>query len=446
MTTIAILFIVVLLIVFATIKYKISPFFTLIAASILTGYFFGFEANNILTIISEGFGKTLSSIGLIIAFGATMGVFLEKNGGTKVISERILKWFKPKQSPIAINIIGFIISIPVFCDSGFVVLSSLNRTLSKKTGISLVIFAIALSTGLYAAHVFVPPTPGPLAAAAVIEADLGLVILLGLVVAIPVSLTGLFWASFVGKRIKNNLGTETKKEQQLESNFIKKKGFKFWQALLSLLLPIVLIALKSIAEYPTAPLGNSEIVGGLIFLGNPIIALLIGVFAVMIFSRSINKEIKNNWVTKALKESGNIILVTGAGGSFGSILRASNISEIVNPENSYISSGLLIAFLLAALLKTAQGSSTVSIITTAAIMAPLLVNFGLESEFEKALSVLAIGAGAMTVSHINDSYFWVVSQFSNLSIKTALRSHTMATLFQGTIGIILVLVLHLLFD
>ena len=446
MTTILALLVAIFLIVFVTIKYKIHPVFSLLIASILTGFLLGFDVKTIIKTITEGFGKTLSSIGLIIAFGTTIGIFLEENGGTKKIASKILSKVKARRSPLAMNVIGFIISIPVFCDSGFIILSALNKSLSKKTGIKLVIFAIALSTGLYAAHVFVPPTPGPLAAAALLDADLGLVMLLGLAVAIPVSLAGYFWASFIGHKLKSeDIELEKKNAEHSEPfDTTSIKTSKFITLLMPLLLPILLIALKSIAEYPTHPLGESLIYKILVFLGEPIIALLLGVIIIFFSSSNVGINKKNEWVLKALKESGSIILVTGAGGAFGNIIRASDLQSLFQIENVVIS-GLLLAFLLSAALKTAQGSSTVAIITTAAIIAPLLQGFGLETEFEKALSVLAIGAGALTVSHINDSYFWVVSQFSNLSVKTALKTHTLATLIQGVVGILILLIIQLFF-
>jgi len=446
METLLILLLALILIIVATVKFKVHPVFSLIVASIVVGFLFGFDSNLIIKSISDGFGKTLSSIGLIIAFGTTIGIFLENNGGTKVIAEKILNSVPVKRSPLAMNIIGFIISIPVFCDSGFVILSSLNKALNKKTGIPLVVFAVALSTGLYAAHVFIPPTPGPLAAAAVLDADLGLVMILGFIVAIPVSLTGYAWANFIGRKMTK---AHYVNEEKVASSKTKKietvKQSSFILVLLPLLVPIVLIALKSIAEYPTSPLGKGFVFEVLSFIGQPIIALLLGVFLVFVSSMKVKSSIKNDWVLKALKESGSIILVTGAGGAFGNILRVAELGSVIEPGSNFMMSGLLIAFILSALLKTAQGSSTVAIITAAAIITPLLASFGLEAELEKALTVLAIGAGAMTVSHINDSYFWVVSQFSNLDVKEALKSHTVATLFQGIVGILIVLLIQILF-
>ncbi|MFD2586866.1 GntP family permease [Croceitalea marina] len=439
----ALLLLVIVFIVIATVRFKMHPVLSLTIAAILSGFLLGLSPDVITKTISEGFGKTLSGIGLIIAFGTIIGVFLEKTGSTTVLANTVLKWIGLKRSPLALNLAGFMISIPVFCDSGFIILSSLNKALSKKTGISALVFAVALATGLYAAHVFVPPTPGPLAAAAILEADLGTVLLLGLVVSIPVSLAGYLWAIFIGKSLKESAIMTKKDEKPIEEKEAKYVVSPF-QAFLPILIPVILIALKSIGDYPTKPFGEEFFFKLFSFLGNPIVALFIGVFLSFPLAKSIDSKIKNQWITSALKQAGLIILITGAGGSFGAILRTIDVNELINLESTSGYGGLLICFLIAALLKTAQGSSTVAIITTAAIIAPLLETFGLVNITNKALVVLAIGAGAMTVSHINDSYFWVVSQFSNMDVKTALKGHTMATLFQGLTGLVVVLLLHAL--
>ncbi|MEX0315476.1 MAG: GntP family permease, partial [Allomuricauda sp.] len=361
-----------------------------------------------------------------------------KTGSTKVLANSILALIGLKRSPLALNLAGFVVSIPVFCDSGFVILSSLNKALSKKSGLPVMVFAVALATGLYSAHVFVPPTPGPLAAAAVIEADLGMVMILGLATAIPVSLAGYFWARFIGKSLKEQEETSTITENENNETFT----IKPIKAFLPLLVPVVLIALKSIADYPTHPFGEGIVFKVFGFIGSPIIALLIGVFFAFPLAKGVESKQRNEWVANALKQAGAIVLITGAGGAFGAILRTMDIASIFDISAASGTTGLLICFAIAAVLKTAQGSSTVSIITTAAIVAPLLSTFGLESLTDKALSVLAVGAGAMTVSHINDSYFWVVSQFSNMGMKTALKGHTVATFFQGLTGLLVILILH----
>ena len=429
--------VVVLFIIVATVKFKMHPIFSLTIAAVASGFLLGLAPQHIMTTMAEGFGNTLSGIGLVIAFGTVIGIYLEKTGSTQVLANSILKVIGLKRSPLAINLAGFVISIPVYCDSGYIILSSLNKAISKKTGIPALVFAIALATGLYSAHVFVPPTPGPLAAAAILEADLGMVLIFGLLVAIPVSISGYFWARFIGKSLQEDDSTKTieQKEEVLAT-------VKPYQAFLPLLVPIVLIAMKSIVDYPTHPLGDGWLFQMFNFLGSPVIALLIGVFFAFALGRKVPQEDKKGWVPEAFMQAGAIVLITGAGGAFGAILRTMDIASIINLDSSTGVGGLLIAFLIAAVLKTAQGSSTVAIITTSAIIAPLLETFGLISITDKALAVLAVGAGAMTVSHINDSYFWVVSQFSHMKVKTALKGHTLGTLVQGTIGLLVILFLY----
>lgn len=434
---ILVLGVVVLFIIIATVKFKMHPILSLTIAAIASGFLLGISPKDIMSTMAEGFGNTLSGIGLVIAFGTVIGIYLERTGSTQVLANSILKVIGLKRSPLAINLAGFVISIPVYCDSGYIILSSLNKAISKKTGIPTLVFAIALATGLYSAHVFVPPTPGPLAAAAILDADLGMVLIFGLVVAIPVSISGYFWARFIGKSLQED-GISEKVETKEEVT----STVKPFQAFLPLLVPIILIAMKSVADYPTHPLGEGWVFSVFNFLGSPVIALLIGVFFAFALGRNVPSEDKKGWVSEAFKQAGAIVLITGAGGAFGAILRTMDIASIINLESSTGIGGLLIAFVIAAVLKTAQGSSTVAIITTSAIIAPLLETFGLVSITDKALAVLAVGAGAMTVSHINDSYFWVVSQFSNMKVKTALRGHTLGTLVQGAVGILMILLLY----
>ena len=426
-------------IILATAKYKIHPFLTLIIASLGMGLVSGLETDIIIKSLSEGFGNTLKSIGIVIACGSIIGTYLEKTGSAKSIARSLLKMTGNDRSPLAMNLTGFFVSIPVFCDSGYVILSTLNKAINRKTGISLAVLGTSLAAGLYATHVFVPPTPGPLAAASILGANIGRVLIYGFIVAVPVSLVGWFWSIYYCSRfsINSDLMEEQEKDEvsQLPDVFT---------ALLPIIVPIFLITIKSVMDHPSIILQNKTLEQIISFIGHPIIAILLGVFIAMISMRDLSKEQHFNWVADGLKAAGTIILITGAGGAFGNILRATSISDVINQGLIDFEIGLLLPFFIAALLKTAQGSSTVSIITTAAMIAPLLDVLGLSSEMGKVLSVLAIGAGAMTVSHLNDSYFWVVSQFSKMGTGVALRSHTIATLFQGVTAILLIQGLSLL--
>ncbi len=432
----SLVFVVALIVLFTT-KFNIHPFLSLLGASLVMGFVGGLESGNIVAEISTGFGNTLKSIGIIIAFGTIIGAYLEKSGGAKALADAVLKVVGEKKSAFAMNITGFIVSIPVFCDSGFVILSTLNKALSRRTGIPLAVLAIALGTGLYATHVFVPPTPGPLAAAATIGADLGLVLIFGLLVAIPSALAGLYWARFYGPKIKNiDMGKFV--EDTIPSK-LPSRGLAF----APILVPIILIALKSVADYPSHPFGEGLFTTLITFIGHPVIALFIGVGFAFLLKSNHKKESHFDWVTIGLRNAGVIILITGAGGSFGNVLRATDLGDIIGSTFSGWEVGLFLPFIIAAVLKSAQGSSTVSIITTAAIVSPLLISLGLDGSTAKALVVLAIGAGAMTVSHLNDSYFWVVAQFSGMDTSSALRGHTIATLFQGLVAMATIYIISL---
>lgn len=435
----ALLLLVFLFVIFVTTKLKLHPFLTLLFATILIGFLGGLDSKHLLDELTKGFGNTLKNIGIVIACGTIIGTFLERGGGTNTIAAFVVGKVGERRAPLAMSITGFIVSIPVFCDSGFVILSTINKALSKKTGISLAVLAVALSTGLYTTHVFVPPTPGPLAAAGTLGADIGLVLILGLVVAVPTAAAGLLWALFVAVKFpivpRDATGEETQVAGQ-ESSVLRALG--------PLFLPLVFISLRSVANYPTAPMGEGSLRDAVRFIGDPNIALLVGVLLVLALGKHDSAQTAFRWVTKGLENAGAIILITGAGGAFGNILSATGIANSLAKSMGAWQLGIVLPFAIAAILKTAQGSSTVAIITTAGIVSPLLEPMDLVAVHAKALVVLAIGAGAMTVSHFNDSYFWVVSQFSEMDSATALRCHTGATLVQGVVGITTIVLMAIL--
>lgn len=424
------LLLVVALIVWLTARWNLHPFLALLFGAIGMGFLARMETGVLIGSIGDGFGSTLRSIGIVIAAGAIIGEYLHRSGGATVLANKILEKVGEKNSPLSMSLTGYIVSIPVFCDSGFIVLSALNKAIAKRTKIPLTILAVALASGLYATHVFVPPTPGPLAAAATLGADIGRVLILGLVVSIPVMGAALLWAVKVcGRyRVEYDLNDDEPAEAGPTPSFTS--------AVAPILLPIILIAFKSIAELPAQPLGDGTVYSAAVFLGDPIIALLIGVGAAFLMVTGGRKKIQNEWLEEGLNKAGSIILITGAGGAFGTVLRETNLSDFAEQYASIDGLGVLIPFLIAAFLKTAQGSSTVAIITAAAICAPLVDSLGLESTNGLALTVLAIGAGSLTVSHVNDSYFWVVSKFSEMDTSTALKTHTVATLIMGVTGLI----------
>ena len=421
-----ILFIVVTIswIVFGTSFFRWSPIIVLLIASFFLGLCLRINPVNILYEVFGGFVSTTNKIGALILFGAIIGVCLEKSGATSVISIGILKKFYKLPLTYIISIVGFIVSIPVFCDAAFIILSTLNKKLSELSKSSKTSLTVALSTGLFAPHVLVPPTPGPLAAAATLKLDNILFLFIsGAILALFLALLGAFYSqNFIKKSnalTKNNLQQLINESESADIMSFKLASSPIW-------IPILLMSLGSILPQ------NISIIS------TPIFSLFIGVLISIYIS--ISKIEFKPLILLCLKQSIPIIAITGMGGALGNIIQNINISMWFSEITNYSYLGILIPFLIAATLKTAQGSSTVSIITTASIVYPMLHIFGLENDTGKVLAILAIGVGSMTASHANDSYFWIVSQVGELEIRTAYKTHTFATLIQGIMGIIILLI------
>jgi len=345
------------------------------------------------------------------------------------------------------SIIGYIVSIPVFCDSAFVILNSLKESMAKRMGVSSVAMSVALATGLYATHTFVPPTPGPIAAAGNLglESNLGLVIFVGIFVAAVAAFAGMLWANRFTTTALEPVGQEQSSEDDFEQ--IKAAYGKLpssTMAFAPIFVPIFLICLGSITRLPSNPFGQEVFFRIFVFLGQPINALLVGLFLSLGLLNSENRMTEfSRRIAQGLKAAAPILLITGAGGAFGAVLKASPIGEYLGSTLSAMGIGLLMPFVVSAALKSAQGSSTVALVTSSALVAPLLPELGLDSEMGRVLTVMAIGAGAMVVSHANDSFFWVVSQFSRMNVSLAYRAHTMATLVQGITAMIFIYILSL---
>jgi GntP family gluconate:H+ symporter len=422
-------------IVFTTAYLNLHPFLALLVTAFAFGIASGMPLAGVVTSVNEGFGGTIGSIGIVILAGTIIGVFLEKSGGAFRLAESILRVTGQRNAPMAMSIMGYIVSIPVFCDSGFVILSALNKAVARRAGISLAATSVALALGLYATHTMVPPTPGPVAAAGILGADLGLVILWGMIIGALAAASGWLFAILVAARvpIPPYRADETPAVATPQAEADAPSAAK---SLIPIGVPILLIVLRSVAELPSRPFGTGGLVPLLSFLGQPVVALLIGVGLALTLPKRLERGMLSTegWVGKAVLDAAIIITITGAGGAFGKVLQNSGIAAVIGESLASANLGLWLPFLVAAGIKTAQGSSTVAIITTAGLMAPLLPALGLEGDTAKALVTVAIGAGAMVVSHANDSFFWVVTQFSNMDAPTGYRLHTVGTLIQGLVG------------
>ena len=415
------LLLAVVCIIWMTTRLNIHPFLVLLLVSMGYGILAGMSLEGMLQAVSDGFGQTLGKIGLIIVLGIIIGAFLEHTGGARTIADKVLGWIGSKKVPLAMGVLGYIVSIPVFADSGFMLLDPLGKSLSRKSGISLAGPAIALGLGLMVSHTLIPPTPGPIAAAGILEADLGLVILFGL----PVSLLALGVSVWFAGRIASRtyISPESPREGAKEApEQVSDRRPGFLLSALPIVVPILLIVLKSVWGSGRAE-GESLLLKWVDFLGEPVIALLIGLGFCLLLPPKLDKKMLSaaGWVGSAIRDAASILLITGAGGIFGTVLQRSGIAESLGATLVEFQLGIWLPFILAAALKTAQGSSTVALITAASILLPMMPSLGMETEVQKALAVVALGAGSSVISHANDSFFWVVTQMSGMDVRTGYR-------------------------
>lgn len=423
------------LIILLTARLKVHAFFALSIACFVVGMGVQLPVEGIITSMKEGFGHIMKSLGFIIVLGTTLGVLLEHTGSTRVMAEFILKKTGERHAPLAMNITGFVVGLPIFCDSGYIVLSGLNQTLARRTKIAVPVMATSLAAGLYAVHCLIPPHPGAAAAAGIIGVDFGKLILAGIAVAIPASAVGYWWARYAGKKIsplhvaqEKDAATDTKLPSVLQS-------------FLPVIVPIVLIALGS---FSSVEANDSRIWQIFKIAGDPVIALFAGVLLALTAIRSWKKNAISKLLQEGVEKAGGILVIIGAGGAFGAVLAATKIGDHLGDSLPLASMGIFFPFLLTSLLKTAQGSSTVAIITAASIIQPLMPALGLDTPNGQLLCVLAMGAGSMMISHANDAYFWVISKFSGLEMKTMLKVYSLATLFMGLTALATVYILSLI--
>ena len=410
-------------------RFKIKPFLTLLIASFLSGIFLKIDILDTLYLIYKGFFSIVLIIGPIIIIGTVLGKFLNETGTSKKMVNTFISYFGIDNIPLSLNLIGLIISIPVFCDAAFILMSSIVKDLSRITKKNIILLSVCLATGLYSAHVFIPPTPGPIAASAIINADIGLLFLIGIVVGIIVSISGYVWMKFLFK-----------KEFKIKSVEIKSHDFTSDRSIVSFLpviVPILLISTSTIIKYPKLDINKLPFLKIFEIIGKPEIALLIGFIMTLIFLKKDEIQSTPQWIIKSLKNSFEILLITGAGGALGYIIRESGIIDNLNLNIATGLASIFSVFILATIIKTIQGSSTVAIVTTCAITAPILQSIGMTSELEKVILIISIGSGAMTISHVNDSYFWVVTKYSNIEMNDVLKYFSSATLIQGLTGLVL---------
>jgi len=424
------------IIILLTAKYHVHAFFALLIACFVTGLGVQMQLPDLINTIKDGFGNIMRSLGLIIVLGTTLGVLLQHTGCTKVMANFILKKVGEKNASLAISITGFIVGLPVFCDSGFIVLSGLNKSLIKRSGNPAAVMSVSLASGLYAVHCLIPPHPGAAAAAGTIGVDFGKLIIYGIIIAVPAMLTGHWWAVYAGRKTKNEITEEDEIPEDSSSQPAVLHAF------LPVIVPILLIAIRSF--FTIENVSSNNWMNALLTLGDPVMALSAGVLLAFTTKRKWNKSSVSILFNESIEKAGGILVIIGAGGAFGAVLAATKIGDHFSGAINLGSLGILFPFLLTSVLKTAQGSSTVAIITSASIVQPLLHALQLDNETGKLLAVLSMGAGSMMISHANDAYFWVITKFSGLDMRTTLKVYSVASVLMGVITMIMVYILSMI--
>lgn len=451
MTTLQLFIITALAIVLLfilVIRFKIHAFISLMIVSIFVGIFTGMPLMSIIKSVQDGMGDVLGFIAIVVGIGSIFGEILQVSGGAEALSRSMLKKFGEERSSWALMTTGFIIAIPVFLDVGFIILVPMAYALARKTGRSVLYYAIPLLAGLAVTHAFIPPTPGPIAVAEIINAQLGWVILFGLIVGFP---TAIVAGPYFGRYIASKIHVEPpdiSEEQKMLSNTKHKDLPSFGMVVFLIALPLFLILLSTVTDLG---LKNDWIPEGvttrvILFTGHPFIALLLATLAAMYFlgvKRDYSGKQLMQVANKALGPAGLIILVTGAGGVFKQILVDSGvgaaIAETVSNKNI---PPIVLAYILAVIIRLTQGSATVAMITAAGMVAPVLDVLG-TGDIGKALVVLVIAAGATTFSHVNDSGFWLVGKYLNMTEKQTLQSWSIMETIVSVVGFILIFIISL---
>ncbi len=425
----------ILLLLLLILRFKLPAFIALLISSIAVGLMCGMNSQAILDSIQQGMGSTLGFVAVVVGLGAMFGAILEHSGGALSLAGYLTSAFGEKRTPAALTITGFVVAIPVFFDVAFIILVPVIYALQQKTGRSLLYYAIPLLAGLATTHAFIPPTPGPIAVADILKADLGWVILLGFIAGIPaVLVSGLWFGRVIARKIHLSVpeGMAQFENRESPAGLPPVGGIAF-----AIFLPIGLIVLSSLIKSGLIPLPPGRIYQAVMLLGHPFTALIIAnlwVWYLLGLRRGVGKAKLLDISTKALAPAGVIILLTGAGGVFKQVLIDTGAGEMLAQSMSSLGLPLIVfVFLAAALVRVAQGSATVAMITAAGLAAPMAAG-GDYSEGQLAALVIAIASGASILSHVNDSGFWLVKQYLGMDEPQTFRSWTLMTTLLALTG------------
>lgn len=433
----------ILVLLFMVIKLKVHAFISLLIVSMGVGVAAGMPASEVMGSIQDGMGGTLGFIATVVGLGSIFGKMLEVSGGAERLAKTLLEKFGKEKAQWAMVLTGFIISIPVFFDVGFIILVPIVYSLTKETNKSVLFYGIPLLAGLAVTHAFVPPTPGPVSVAQLLNADLGKVILFGIIVGLPAAaVAGPMFAKYISKKINVGVPDYMIIDENEESNINDKQLPSFSLVFSIIFIPIILIVLNSIASV-YLPEENS-IRTFLGFIGHPFFSLTLATIISFIGLGTLRGYTMDEILevsTASLAPAGLIILVTGAGGVFKQVLIDSGVGELLaNSVSNWDINPILLAFAIAIIVRVSVGSATVAMITSAGIMAPILESV---PNTEPALVTIAIAAGATALSHVNDSGFWMVNRYFGIDELDTLKSWTIMETLIGIVGLIGALILDI---
>jgi GntP family gluconate:H+ symporter/Gnt-I system low-affinity gluconate transporter len=431
------------------IKFKMQPLLAILISAIFIGIGVGMPPQMIIGSINKGIGNTLQGIALLVGLGSMFGAILELSGGAETISTTLVKTFGEKKSVWALGITGLIIAIPVFFDAGLIILIPLAFGLARKTGKSTLLYGIPLLGGLAVGHAFIPPTPGPILVAAMLNADLGLVILLGLICGtIAMILGGVVFGSYVGKKYHIPVPEYAEATMDLSKKNRKMPSFSTVVAIILCPLFLILLNTASGALINNGVESLKSIEPFLSFVGTPFIALTIATLLALLLLGVKNKyslaELEKV-MTKSLEPAGIILLVTAGGGVLRYILEDSGIGRVVG---DFVANNnlpvILIAFIVALAVRISVGSATVAMTMAAGLIAAM-PGITVLSPIDNACIVMAIAGGATCVSHVNDSGFWLVKSLFDIDEKTTFKTWTVMETIVGCTGFIMACIISVLF-
>ncbi|MFE4370124.1 GntP family permease [Streptomyces sp. NPDC056835] len=454
----------IVLLLFLIIKVRLQPFVALLGVSIAVGLAAGLSVTELfgtvqksaaVSMIESGMGGILGHVAIIIGLGTMLGAILEVSGGAEVLSARLLNLFGEKRAPLAMGVTGVVFGIPVFFDVGIFVLAPIVYAAAKRSGKSILLYAMPLLAGLSMTHAFLPPHPGPVAAAGLFEVDLGWVILMGVVVGVPAVLAAWAYAAWIGKRIfvevpqdmveaAEEAKAAVAAEQRASGVTPRETPVALGTVLAIIGTPLVLILLATFSSIALDPSTGRSVIE---FFGHPFVALTIALllaYYLLGIRRGWSRKSLETVSTASLKPVGNILLVVGAGGVFGAVLKGSGIADaLADTFNDVGLPVILLAWLISVVLRVAQGSATVAIVTTAGIVVPLVEGQGLSQAY-LALIIMAISAGSIFASHVNDGGFWMVAKYFGISERDTLKSWTVLETVLSVAGFVVAALLSLI--